>query len=86
MNNLEKRINNLLRKVMNKQTAITPEKKLVEDLGLSSLKLMKLMGLVENEFDIIVPVNKALEIENVSELYDGIKKIISGEKKNINSD
>ena len=52
---------------------ITPEKKLVEDLGADSLDTVELVMAMEEEFDIEIPDETAEKITKVQDAIDYIK-------------
>ncbi|MGN6481792.1 acyl carrier protein [Luteibacter sp.] len=55
---------------------ITEKTGLTGDLGLDSLKVMDLVVLVEDHFDISVPVNELADIKTVGEFATLIGKIV----------
>ena len=74
MDNRE-RVNRVLKQVIKEDRRITPEQTLVEDLGLNSLQIMEVLGLIENEFNIFVPADRAIPIKTVGEVYQAIDDI-----------
>ena len=54
---------------------ITPETALVADLGLDSLKVMKILESLEDSFDISIPINILSDVRTVKDLERQIKKI-----------
>jgi len=68
-------VNAMLGRVMKTQKPISPEKNLTEDLGLTSLQLMELLSLVEDEYDILIPVNRVLHVKTVGDLYRAVEGI-----------
>ena len=65
-------VNRFLSEVMKKQKVILPEHNLVEDLGLNSIQLMDLMAKIEEQFDVIVPIQKVQSTKTVSDLYEAV--------------
>lgn len=74
MDKVKSKIDPLLIKILEKKKRITPEKRLSEDLGFTSLQLMELISDIEDEFDILVPVNDTFTIKTVGDLYQAIEK------------
>ncbi len=72
---IETKVNELLLEVLKKSIILQPEFTLTEDLQLDSLRIMELMSLIEDEYDVIIPVNKALSIKTVGELYYAVAHI-----------
>jgi acyl carrier protein len=54
---------------------INAETDLVADLGLDSLKVMKLVETVEDRFDISIPLNILPDVRTVSDFVLQIEKI-----------
>lgn len=69
MEDTKKIANEMLMQVVRPGSAIKPEFKLVEDLQLNSLKMMELVAIIEDEFDLFIPINKAIKIKTVADLY-----------------
>lgn len=53
---------------------ITPEMNLIEEIGLSSLESMVLIGELESEFGIELPINEVKLVTNIGEMQDLIIK------------
>ncbi|MCD8147170.1 MAG: acyl carrier protein [Clostridiales bacterium] len=53
-------------------TEITPESKLLEDLGMSSLAILALISDLEEEFDVRIPTRKLSKIVTVGDLQQFI--------------
>jgi acyl carrier protein len=53
---------------------ITPESRFVEDFGISSLEMFKLITEIEEEFDVSIPTRKLQGIRTVSDLMNEIEK------------
>ncbi|MCD6388292.1 MAG: acyl carrier protein [Desulfobulbaceae bacterium] len=58
---------------------ISAQTDLVNDLGLDSLKVMEILEIVEDHFDILIPINILPGVRTVEDLVVGIKKIIENE-------
>ena len=70
---IKEKINTILKKVIKKNRTIHPEFDLVEDLGFSSLDMMELLSNFEDEFNIIIPINKISNIKTVNDIYKEIE-------------
>jgi acyl carrier protein len=55
---------------------LTPETDLVADLGFDSLKVMKLLEDVEDNYDISIPLNILPEIRTVGDFSEQLQRII----------
>ena len=55
---------------------LTEETDMIADLGLDSLKVMKIVETVEDSFDISIPLNILPEIRTVGDFAVQIQKII----------
>jgi len=65
----------ILRPLVTEGQAINAETDIVADLGLDSLKVMKLVETVEDSFDISVPLNVLPEVRTVGDFVLQIEKI-----------
>ena len=65
----------ILRPLVPEGQKINAETDLVADLGLDSLKVMKLVETVEDSFDISVPLNILPEVRTVEDFVLQIEKI-----------
>lgn len=65
----------LLRPLVTEGQDINVETDIVADLGLDSLKVMKLVENVEDSFDISVPLNVLPEVRTVGDFAQQIEKI-----------
>ena len=61
--------------------SLEPEMRLVEDLGLDSLKLMELAVSIENHYQIRIDETSEAEILTVGDLVDIIHRGLSGRKE-----
>lgn len=55
---------------------LTEETDMVADMGLDSLKVMKIVETVEDSFDISIPLNILPEVRTVGDFVAQIQKII----------
>ena len=65
----------ILRPLVAEGQEIRVETDIVADLGLDSLKVMKLVETVEDSFDISVPLNVLPEVRTVGDFVQQIEKI-----------
>ena len=65
----------ILRPLVPEGQKINAETDLVADLGLDSLKVMKLVETVEDSFDISVPLNILPEVRTVEDFVLQVEKI-----------
>lgn len=49
---------------------ITPDSDLVNDLGLESIKVMDLLMMLEDKFDISIPINILLDVRTPAQLLE----------------
>lgn len=68
----EETIKAILREIAQKDLEIRPDDSLVDDFGFNSLQLIQLTGLIEDEFDILVPMDKVLHIKTVKDIYSAM--------------
>ena len=70
-----KEVIEILRPLVPEGQQVNAETDLVADLGLDSLKVMKLLETVEDSFDISVPLNILPEVRTVGDFVLQIEKI-----------
>lgn len=75
MSELRTEIEKILREVLGPRKAIAPNKSLVEDLGMDSLKMMELVAALEDNFDVAIPISRLAEIKTVADLYSATSKL-----------
>lgn len=56
---------------------ITRDSRIMEDLGFTSFDFMSMLGEIEDEFDIEIDQQKAVEIRTVGEAAEYIEQLIS---------
>ena len=71
------RVNELLVPVVAKGTAIREDSDFVSDLNFDSLKVMKLVEKVEDEYDISIPLNILPDVQTVKDFVEQLRKIVS---------
>jgi acyl carrier protein len=77
--NIFQTLNEMLKPFVPQEQAISEETDLVAELGLDSLKVMKIIENVEDSFDISIPLNILPEVRTVKDLVVQIQKISEGE-------
>jgi acyl carrier protein len=58
-----------------KGVAVTPATRFAQDLEWDSLTVMDFVASVEDEFDILISMNRAAEIETVAQLVDAVGQL-----------
>ena len=54
---------------------VTPATRFAQDLEWDSLTVMDFVASVEDEFDILISMNRAAEIETVDQLVDAVRQL-----------
>lgn len=70
-------INALIAPLNKKGIALKPETTFASDLELDSLTVMDLVAEIEDEFDIILPLNLLPDLETIEHVADAVEKIVS---------
>jgi acyl carrier protein len=60
-----------------KGVEVTPATRFAQDLEWDSLTVMDFVASVEDEFDILISMNRAAEIETVDQLVDAVRQLES---------
>ncbi|MBW7946349.1 MAG: acyl carrier protein [Sphingomonadaceae bacterium] len=68
----------LIEPVNRKGIALTADTSFASDLELDSLTVMDLVANIEDEYDIILPMNLLPELETIGQLADAVVKIVNG--------
>ncbi len=68
----------LIEPVNRKEIALTADTSFAADLELDSLTVMDLVANIEDEYDIILPMNLLPELETIGQLADAVVKIVNG--------
>ena len=71
------RVNELLVPFVEKGTAIREDSDFVSDLNFDSLKVMKLVEQVEDEYDISIPLNILADVQTVKDFVVQLQKLVS---------
>jgi acyl carrier protein len=58
-----------------KGVAVTPDTRFQQDLEWDSLTVLNFVAEVEDEFDVLIPVNMQAEIETIGQLASALKKM-----------
>jgi acyl carrier protein len=58
-----------------KGVAVSGETRFAQDLEWDSLTVMDFVASVEDEYDILISMNRAAEIENVDQLVDAVESL-----------
>ena len=72
------RICDLIRPLNKKNVALAPDTTFADDLDLDSLTVMDLVAAIEDEFDIILPLNLLPDLETIQQVADTVEKILQG--------
>ena len=65
----------LLNKIIHKRK-ITSNLHLIEDLHLDSMDVMEIVATIEDELDIVIPINHLYNVRLVKDLYQCIENLI----------
>jgi acyl carrier protein len=77
MSDVETRIKNVVAQTLKVDTGrITPESRFVEDLGAESIQSVELVAAFEEEFDIEMDDEEALEVKTVGKAIEFIEKLV----------
>ncbi|WP_395624185.1 acyl carrier protein [Sphingomonas daechungensis] len=71
----EARIRDLIDPFNKKGIAISGDTRFAQDLEWDSLTVMDFVASVEDEFDILISMNRAAEIETVDQLVDAVRQL-----------
>lgn len=62
-----------------KNIPLNPETTFSIDLDLDSLTVMDLVATIEDEFDIVLPLNLLPDLENIQQVANAVEKIVKGQ-------
>ena len=68
-------ISGLIEPFNKKGIAVAPETRFAQDLEWDSLTVMDFVASVEDEFDILISMNRAAEIETVDQLVEAVGQL-----------
>ena len=69
------RVKGLVDTFNTKGVTVTPETRFQQDLEWDSLTVLNFVAEVEDEFDVLIPVNMQAEIETIGQLAEALKKM-----------
>ncbi|GHF25248.1 hypothetical protein GCM10017044_20030 [Kordiimonas sediminis] len=67
----------LIEPVNRKSCQLAPETSFAVDLELDSLTVMDLVADIEDEFDIVIPLNILPDLETIVQVADAVEKIVA---------
>ncbi len=67
----------LITPVNRKGIDVKPESTFAHDLELDSLTMMDLVAEIEDEFDILLPINMLPDLETVEQVANAVEKIVA---------
>ena len=77
MSDVDKRVKDVVAQVLKIDLArMTPESRFVEDLGAESIQSVELIAAFEEEFDIEMDDEEALDVKTVGKAVDFIEKML----------
>ena len=71
-------IYSLIEPINKKGIKVGPDTTFATDLELDSLTVMDLVAEIEDEFDILLPLNMLPDLETVENVADAVEKIVAG--------
>ena len=71
------RVKALIEPFNKKGVAVTDDTRFAQDLEWDSLTVMDFVASVEDDFDILISMNRAAEIETVDQLVDAVRQLES---------
>ena len=74
-NDIEAKIRDLIEPFNKKGIEISGSTRFAQDLEWDSLTVMDFVASVEDEFDILISMNRAAEIETVGQLVDAVEQL-----------
>jgi acyl carrier protein len=77
LDRVEGEVVDLLRQVMGTPTPIAVESELMADLGLDSLRVLELVGEIEDHFSIAVPLNALTHVKTVGHIAAEVKRLLA---------
>ena len=70
------KIYELITPINNKGVELAPDVTFASDLELDSLTVMDLVAEIEDEFDIVIPLNLLPDLETIAQVADAVEKIL----------
>ena len=65
----------LIKQLRLKDTEVTPDSKIKEDLGADSLDILQILMTIEEEHGIVIPDESLAEFKTVQDIVDYLEKI-----------
>lgn len=72
------RICRLIEPFNKKRIPLTPQTTFASDLDFDSLTVMDLVASIEDEFDIVLPLNMLPDLETIEQVVQAVHKIVEG--------
>lgn len=66
-----------IKRTLNRDVPLDEETALQADVGMTSLQVMELVGEIEDEFDISMPLNRLPDIRTIKELSQEIVTVLA---------
>lgn len=66
----------LIKPINRKNVDLKPNSTFATDLELDSLTVMDLVAEIEDEFDIVLPLNMLPDLETIEQVADAVEKIV----------
>lgn len=70
INQVKERVIEIISDGIEYDGVISPEMNLIEEIGLSSMEAMAIMGDLESEFGIELPIKEVKDVSKIKELQD----------------
>ena len=67
----------LVRPYSEQPIALREQTRLIDDVGLNSMKVMELVMQIEDHFDISVPLNILPEVRTIGEFAENLQKLLT---------
>jgi acyl carrier protein len=67
----------MIRSFTGKDVELNEETDLIEDLGLDSMKIMDLLSMIEDSFDISIPLNIMPDIHTIKDFAQQAQKLLA---------
>ena len=73
------RLITLVNQVLEKETPLTGDSDLIDDVGMSSVQIMELIENVEDEFDIAFPLNDLANVRTLDDLVSELTRHVDAQ-------
>jgi acyl carrier protein len=74
------RINQLITNLSQYQKALTPDKRLIEDLGFDSLKVMEFITTLEDELEVSISLKRLMGVKTLGDIYRLVDEHVPGSR------